>query len=204
MKQEIITKRQKQVLRIIYNWIKNSGFPPSFNDLKEELGLNSNQTILDHLVGLEKRRLIKREEGSARGIKILKKGYEAIKARPLAPIVGTTSAGGFIEAIEEIDGWLPLSKEASLLSDNLFIVRVEGDSMIKAGIKEGDLILFKKTKEFYSKDIVLVQTPDGTTVKRFISEDKPPYVYLKPENSKYDIIHFTDEMKMIGKMVKKM
>lgn len=204
MKKIIITKRQKQVLRIIYNRIKNSGFPPSFNDLKIELGLNSNQTILDHLANLEKKRLIKREEGSARGIKILKKGYETIKVRPLAPIVGMTSAGDFTEAIEEVDGWLPISKEASMLSDNLFVVRIEGNSMIGAGIKEGDLVLFQKTNEFFSKDIVLVQTPDGTTVKRFISEDKPPYVYLKPENPKYNIIHFTDEMKMIGKMVKKL
>ena len=76
--------------------------------------------------------------------------------------------------------------------------------MIKAGIEDGDLILFEKTKEFSSGDIVLAQTPDGTTVKRFISQDKSPYTYLKPENPEYKIILFTDEMKMIGKMIKKL
>lgn len=204
MKNEIITKRQKEVLQIIYNNIKDSGFPPSFSELKERLNISSNQSLLDFFSALERKNLIIREQGSARGIKILKKGYKTIGARPLAPIVGTTSAGGFIEAIEEIDGWIPLSREAETISDNVIVTRVIGDSMIKAGIEDGDLILFKKTNEFSSGDIVLVQAPDGTTIKRFISEDKPPYVYLKPENPKYKIILFTDEMKILGKMIKKL
>lgn len=199
-----ITKRQKDVLRVICNWIKNSGFPPSFSDLKEELGINSNQTILDHLENLEKKRLIKREEGSARGIKILKNGYEAIKARPLVPIIGTTSAGGFSEAIEEIGAWVPLlNNEAQRLSDDVFVVRVMGDSMINAGINEDDLILFKKTNSFVSRDIVLAQTPDGVTIKRFISQNKSPHKFLKPENPNYPIIPFTNEIEIVGKMVKK-
>jgi len=191
-------------LSIIYNWIKDSGFPPSFSELKDELDISSNQTVLDHLTNLEKKRLIKREEGSARGIKILNKGYKTINVRPLAPIIGTTSAGGFTEAIEEVGAWIPFSNnEVQMLSDNVFVVRVMGNSMINADINEDDLILFKKANNFASGDIVLARTPDGTTIKKFVSQNKPPYKFLKPENPNYPIILFTDETEMIGKMVKK-
>jgi len=203
MRKEIITKRQKEVLQIIYDNIKDFGFPPSFNELKEKLSISSNQSLLDFFSALERKNMITREEGSARGIKILKRGYKAINAAPLAPIVGISSAGSFIEAIEEIDAWKPLSGEAATIADNAIIVRIMGDSMIDADIEDGDLILFAKTNEFSSGDIVLTQTPDGTTVKRFISQNKPPYQFLKPENPKYPIILFTDEMEMVGKMVKK-
>lgn len=196
--------RQKEVLQLIYDNLIGSGYPPSFSELKEGLKISSNQSLLDIFSILEKKNLIRREEGSARGIKILKRGYKAINANPLTPVVGLTSAGGFTEAIEEIGAWQPLSKDVETIADDVMIVRVMGDSMVNSDIKDGDTILFKKTKEFVSGDIVLAQTPDGTTVKRFISQVKPPYVFLKPENPKYSNILFTDEMKLIAKMVKKL
>ena len=203
MQKQDITKRQKQVLKIIYNSLINAGFPPSFSELKEKLKISSNQSLLDLFLILERKNLIKREEGSARGIKILKTGYRAIGVPSLAPVVGATSAGSFTEAIEDVSAWQPLSKEVETIADDVIIVRVMGDSMINANINDGDLILFKKTNDFVSGDIVLVQTPDGTTVKRFISQNKPPYKFLKPENPKYSNILFTSEMEVIGKMVKK-
>ena len=203
MQKQDITNRQKQVLRIIYDNLINAGFPPSFSELKRKLKISSNQSLLDIFSGMERNNFISREEGSARGIKILKKGYRAINARPLAPVVGATSAGNFTEAIEDISAWQPLSKEVETIADDVMIVRVMGDSMINADIKDGDLVLFKKTNECVSGDIVLAQTPDGTTVKRFISQNKPPYKFLKPENPKYPNIPFTGEMEIIGKMVKK-
>jgi len=203
MKKEVITKRQKEVLKNIYNSLISAGFPPSFSELKEKLNISSNQTLLDIFSILERKNLITREVGSARGIKILKKGYRAIDVSPLAPIVGYTSAGGFTEAIEEIGAWQPLSKDVETISDNVIVVRVMGDSMVNANINDGDLILFKKTNEFVSGDIVLAQTQEGTTVKRFISQAKPPYKFLKPENSKYENIPFTSEMRLVGKMIRK-
>ena len=198
-----ITKRQKQVLKIIYNSLINAGFPPSFSELKEKLKISSNQSLLDLFLILERKNLIRREEGSARGIKILKTGYRAIGVSPLAPVVGATSAGSFAEAIEDIGAWQPLSKEVETIADDVIIVRIMGDSMINADINDGDLILFKKTNDFVSGDIVLAQTPDGTTVKRFISQDRPPYKFLKPENTKYSNLPFTDETEIIGTMVRK-
>jgi site-specific DNA-methyltransferase (adenine-specific) len=202
-KQETITKRQREVLRIIYDNLITAGFPPSFSELRERLGISSNQALLDIFSILEKKNLISREEGSARGIKILRKGYKIINVKPLAPVVGMTSAGSFTEAIEEIDAWKPLSKDVETIADNVLIVRVMGDSMINADIKDGDLVVFKKTNEAVSGDIVLAQTPDGTTVKRFISQYKPPRKFLKPENPKYPNIPFNNETEIIGKMVGK-
>ena len=203
MQKEIATKRQKQVLRIIYRSLINAGFPPSFSELKEKLKISSNQSLLDLFSTLERKCFIRREEGSARGIKILKAGYRAISAAPLAPIVGATSAGSFTEAIEDINAWQPLSKDVETIAEDIIILRVMGDSMINANINDGDLVLFKKAKEFFSGDIVLAETPDGTTVKRFISQNKPPYVFLKPENPKYSNIPFADDMRLVAKMVKK-
>jgi len=203
MQKQDISKRQEEVLKIIYDNLITAGFPPSFSELKERLKISSNQSLLDLFSTLEKKNLIRREEGSARGIKILRRGYRAINTSPLAPVVGSSSAGSFTEAIEAIDAWQPLSKDVETIADDVMIVRVMGDSMINANINDGDLILFKKATEFFSGDIVLAQTPDGTTVKRFISQDKPPYQFLKPENPKYPIIYFTEEMRLVAKMIKK-
>lgn len=73
--------------------------------------------------------------------------------------------------------------------------------MINAGINNGDVVLVKKTKEFVSGEIVLARIGDEATIKRFISEDKPPYIYLKPENPKYAVIPFTHEMKLEGTVI---
>src|SRR3989344_7472111 len=127
MQKEIATKRQKQVLKIIYNALINAGFPPSFSELKEKLKISSNQSLLDIFSVLERKCLIRREEGSARGIKILKAGYKTINAPPLAPIVGSTSAGSFTEAIEEIDVWQPLSKDVQTIAEDVMITKVIGD-----------------------------------------------------------------------------
>jgi site-specific DNA-methyltransferase (adenine-specific) len=202
MQKEGITKRQREVLENIYDSLVSAGFPPSFSELKEKLKISSNQTLLDTFSILERKNLIRREEGSARGIKILKKGYRVLDVSPLAPIVGYTSAGGFTEAIEEVGAWQPLSKDVETIADDLMVVRVMGDSMINANINDGDLILFRKTKDFSSGDIVLAQTSEGTTVKRYIIQNSLRR-FLKAENPKYKDIPFHDGIKLIGKMVRK-
>lgn len=73
--------------------------------------------------------------------------------------------------------------------------------MINAGIEDGDVVFIKEEKEFVSGDVVLAQIEEGKTVKRFVSDDKPPYIYLKPENPNYESIPFTDEMQLLGKVV---
>ena len=197
------TKRQKELLSLIYNSYKNDGYPPNFDELKEKLNISSNQAIIDHLVSLERKGLISREEKSARSIKIKPLGYGILGVNPLFPIVGTSYAGVFTEAIEIQGKWAPASGHVQKLEEETFLIKISGDSMVNAGILEGDHLLVKAQKEFVSGDIVLAQTSEGTTVKRFISQDSPPYLYLKPENPKHKIILFTPEVEMQGKIIGK-
>lgn len=196
-----ITPRQKELLSIIYQYIKKSGYPPTFEEMREQLGVSSNQSVLDLLVKLEEQSLIKRNESSARSIVVLPLGYEILDKKPLVPFLGTTSAGVPLEVIEISGDWQPLSSDVAKLQDDVFLLKISGDSMINAGIDNGDMVLVKSEKEFVSGDIVLAQIGDEATIKRFMSEDKPPYVYLKPENPKYRVIPFTDEMRLTGKVV---
>ena len=86
-------------------------------------------------------------------------------------------------------------------SDKTFLFKISDDSMVNVGINKGDTVLIKSQKEFVSGDIVLAQVNGELTVKRFISDDQPPYIYLKPENSKYEVIPFTEEVRMKGKVI---
>lgn len=196
-----ITTRQKQLLGIIYEFIKNTGYPPTFEEMRENLGVSSNQSISDLLEKLKKSQLIRRSEASARGINILPLGYEILKQTPLVPSLGITSAGNPMQSIEISGDWKPVSKEVAQFSEGVFMLKISGDSMINAGIDDGDAVLVQTKKEFVSGDIVYAQIGDEGTIKRFISEDKPPYIYLKPENPNYKIIPFTDEVELKGKVV---
>jgi len=199
--EQTITKRQKDLLRIIYDYIKDTGYPPVFEEMRESLNVSSNQSVIDLLSALEKRKIIQREEGSARSIRIFKKGFKILGVNPLVPFVGTTSAGSFIEAIEEVASWKELSQEISELSDNLMIVKINGDSMINAGINDGDMVLIKRTNNFKLGDIVLVQNSEGTTLKRIIFEKGTHF--LKPENQKYKKIRLTEDTKIMGILERK-
>ncbi|MCX6723699.1 MAG: transcriptional repressor LexA [Candidatus Staskawiczbacteria bacterium] len=196
-----ITKRQKQLLEIIYDYIRDTGYPPTFEEMRESLGVVSNQSIIDLLAKLEKQKLLKRNEASARSLTILPFGDKILERPALIPFLGATTAGSPMEAMEIAGEWKQISPEIKELKNNVFILKVFGDSMINAGIENEDIVLVKEQKEFISGDIVLAQTEDGSTIKRFISDDKPPYIYLKPENPKYKNIPFSENMELKGKII---
>ena len=196
-----ITPRQKQMLSIIYDYIKNSGYPPTFEEMKDMLGVSSNQSVIDLLNKLGEKRAIQRSESIARSIAILPLGYEILGKPPLVPFLGLSHAGSPMEAIQIEGEWQPLSSNVAKLEEEVFLLKVSGDSMINAGIDDGDLVLVKRHKEFVSGDIVLARIGDDVTIKRFVSEDKPPYLYLKPENPSYEIIHFTEDVVLDGKVI---
>jgi repressor LexA len=180
-----LTSKQKKVLELIYKAIKSDGYPPSFADLKEELGVSSNQAVLNFLKILEKGGYIKRKEGQARSIQILPKGLKALNKKPLIDTAGDTSAGPFLESFDsfrkfqEIPSNVKLN-ERVLTSDEVFLLQVHGDSMINANIDDGDVLLVQKIREFKNGDIVVARNDDGTTVKRFVVDGNRSY--LKPEN----------------------
>ena len=201
-----ITEKQKNVLSIIYKHIASDGFPPSLADLKESLNLASNQAILNYLNVLEEKGYIKREEGHARGIKITPLGFKTLGKNKLIPIVGVAAAGPFIESFENMNfKWADVPaeifpNEKIKQSDEVFILHVSGDSMINAGIDDGDMLLIKKSKEYVNGDIVVARNEYGTTVKRFVVGDGKRY--LKPENPAYPVITIIPgEINFDGKVI---
>lgn len=195
-----VTERQKHLLGAIYDYIVNTGYPPTFEEMREAINVSSNQSILDLLEKLQRKGLVKKESGS-RSIAILHLGYEALGRPALAPILGTTTAGLPAESIEIAGEWHTISSDVSRLKEEMFMLKISGDSMINAGIDDGDAVLVQTMKEFVSGDIVFAEIGDEGTVKRFMSDDKPPYVYLKPENPNYKNILFTDDVRLKGKVI---
>lgn len=196
----IVTERQKQLLGVIHDFIKSTGYPPTFEEMRENLGVSSNQSIADLLEKLKKASVIKKDTG-ARTLAILPLGYEILGIPQLVPFLGITTAGMPAEAIEITGEWQEVPGEVARLKQEVFLLKISGDSMINAGIDNGDIVLVQNQKEFVSGDIVLAQVRDESTIKRFISEDKPPYVYLKPENSQYQNIIFTEDVRLKGKVI---
>ena len=195
-----ITERQKQLLGVIYDFCATTGYPPTFEDMRGNLGVSSNQSIVDLLGKLSRSGYIKKDTG-ARSLAILQLGYEAIGRPALAPVLGTTTAGLPAESIEISGDWHPVSSDVSKFAEDVFMLKISGDSMINAGIDDGDAVLVQTMKEFVSGDIVFAEIGDEGTVKRFMSDDKPPYVYLKPENPNYKNILFTDDVRLKGKII---
>src|SRR3989339_322404 len=172
-----ITQKQKKVLELIYKTIKDSGFTPTLADIREALNLVSNQSVLNFLNVLEENGYIKREEGQARGIKISRLGLKFLGKEKLIPQVGISSAGPFIETLEqtafnwfELPGKVLEDEAVKKSKEEMFAITVYGDSMINAGIDNGDILLVKKSKEYKRGDIVVARTDDGTTVKKFIAD----------------------------------
>lgn len=155
---------------------------------------------------LEKKECIKREGGQARGIQILPLGYKEIEKDPLVKMAGYSAAGPYIQSFAEAFTFLPIAtkvlenEKINQAKDEVFVIQVIGDSMINAGIDDGDSLLIKQSKEYKSGDIVLAETDNGATVKRFIAEGGKRY--LQPENPKYErMVVITGEVKFNGKVI---
>src|SRR3990167_4434239 len=168
-----ITERQKELLSAIYNYIKTTGYSPTFEEMRIELGVYSNQSIIDLLEKLKVAKYINKNETTARGITILPFGYDALSQPPLTPFLGVASAGVPIQALEISGEWQSISPDVARLNEDIFMLKVSGDSMINAGIDDGDAVLVQTKKEFISREIVYAQVNGDSTIKRFISEDKP-------------------------------
>lgn len=201
-----LTEKQKNVLELIYDSIHSSGFPPTLADLKEELKVSSNQSVLNFLEILEKKECIKKDDNKARSISITPLGYKEISKDPLVKMAGYSAAGPYLESFVETLTWMPISgqvlknEKINEAKDEVFIIQVIGDSMINVGINDGDSLLIKKSKEYKSGDIVLAETNDGATVKRFIADGGKRYLY--PENPNYEKkIIIPEEVKFKGKVI---
>lgn len=196
-----LTKKQENVLRLIAEKVNEDGFPPTLQELADELGVASKNAVLKHLGALEKKGYIgKRESGAARGIRILESmGYLDGPNVSNVPLVGSVPAGSPLLAEENVERYLTVPKELVPAKGEYFALKVQGDSMINAGIHEDDLVVVQHTNYANNGDIVVALIGNETTVKRFVNngEDR----YLKPENTKYTDIRPTEEWSVQGKVI---
>ena len=180
-----LTARQQQILDFIEHIVSTTGFPPSIRQIGEALHISSTNGVRAHLKALEKKGYIHRSLRTSRGIAMLdnvQRVVSAVTQEAVAiPILGRVTAGAPILAVENYDGHLSL--DPSLVkSDDMFALRVEGDSMIEAGILDGDYVLVRPQDSASNGDIVVALLDDEVTVKRFYRESDG--IRLQPENAR--------------------
>ena len=173
-----LTTRQQQVLDLIKDSIKDTGFPPTRAELARTLGFKSPNAAEEHIKALAKKGVIEIMAGASRGIKIVEKD------RGL-PIVGSVAAGSPMLATEHIDEYLDLPPNM-FYPEADYLLRVTGMSMKNMGIYEDDLIGVHKTDRIRNGDVVIARIDEDVTVKRY--ERKANMIYLHPENEDFDVI----------------
>ncbi|MFZ5753481.1 MAG: transcriptional repressor LexA [Bacillota bacterium] len=194
---EDLTDRQVAIINYIKKEIKAKGYPPSVREIGEAVGLSSSSTVHNHLNQLESRGYIKRDPTKPRAIEVIDHNLRPNKEMVNVPIVGRVTAGSPILAVENIEDTFPLPLDF-IKSEDVFILNVKGDSMIEAGIQDGDLVIVKKQNTARNGDIVVALLDDEATVKRFYKENS--HIRLQPENSNYEPI-ITKDVLILGKVI---
>ncbi|NLE26227.1 MAG: transcriptional repressor LexA [Clostridiaceae bacterium] len=186
------------IMAFITSQIKENGFPPSVREICEAVGLKSTSTVHGHLKRLEKQGLLKRDSMKPRAIAITRKIQDENKNLVRAvPLLGPVAAGSPILAEESIREYLSIP-EFMLKDGPHFALLVRGDSMIQAGILDGDYLLVKQQNQAHNGDIVVAMIAGDATVKRFFKEKNG--FRLQPENDAMQPI-FTKEVDILGKVV---
>jgi repressor LexA len=199
----VLSERQQQVLEYIRKTVADRGYPPSVREIGDAVGLSSPSTVHSHLSSLVEAGAIKRDPTKPRAIMIVDDS-PAIPA-PLpdrlrdVPILGRIAAGAPILAEEQVEDILTLPVDL-IGNDPVFLLRVKGDSMMNAGILDGDLVAVRSQKDARDGEIVAALV-DGeeATVKRLRRRDGK--VILESENPAYDPMVFTDGVELVGKVV---
>ena len=197
-KQSPISSKQQQILEVIQSAIKVKGYPPSVREIGEAVGLKSPSTVHMHLNKLEQIGAIRRESEKNRAIDVV--GSSALRNAPmtLVPLIGRVTAGQPVLATENIEDTYPFPTDL-VGQENVFMLKVDGESMIQAGIFDGDYLIVRDQDSARNGDIV-VALVDGeeATVKRFFHEKDR--VRLQPENDRMDPI-YTRDVSVLGKVI---
>ncbi len=195
---ETLTKRQEEILNFIKSEVQAKGYPPSVREIGKAVGLSSSSTVHAHLSQLEKKGYIRRDPTKPRAIELLEEDfYSAYRDISPVPVVGSVTAGQPILAEENIIDYFPLPKDF-VKQDSIFMLSVEGESMINAGIFHGDYIAVRQQSTAANGDIVVALIDDDATVKRFYKEDNQ--VRLQPENDYYEPL-LLNSVNILGKVV---
>lgn len=198
-----LTKRQNEIFEYIKQIVHSKGYPPSVREIGEAVGLASSSTVHGHLSRLEEKSYIKRDPTKPRAIEIVTEQLgEAVNMESTihVPVIGKVTAGIPITAVENVEEYFPLPEHfTSTHNSDIFILNVVGDSMIEAGILDGDKVIVRSQTIAENGDIIVAMTEDNeATVKRFYKE-KTRY-RLQPENSTMSPIYL-DQVAVLGKVV---
>lgn len=197
-----ISKRQNSILDFIKQEVREKGYPPSVREIAEAVGLLSSSTVHGHLDRLEKKGFIRRDPTKPRAIEILSQDdHDNVIHMPVAqvPIVGKVTAGIPITATENIEDYFPLPAHFVGDNNNVFILNVIGESMIEAGIHNGDYVIVRQQQTANNGDIVVAMTEDDeATVKTFYKEKD--HIRLQPENDTMEPIRLHN-VSILGKVI---
>lgn len=192
---EKITAKQQEILEYIKEQILKKGYPPAVREICEAVRLKSTSSVHAHLETLEKNGYIRRDPTKPRAIEILDDTFNLTRREVVnVPIVGHVAAGEPILATENIENYFPVPSEY-IPNQDVFMLHVKGDSMINAGILNGDNILVRQQSSASNGDIVVALVEDSATVKTFYKENG--YYRLQPENDFMDPI-IVDDVSILG------
>ena len=201
----MLTARQQEIWNYLVEYVDRHGYPPTVREIGEEVGLASPSTVHAHLANLERAGLLRRDPTKPRALELI--GRERREAQPVAgemadvlrlPLVGEIAAGGPLLAEENIEEFVPMP--ASTKGD--FLLRVKGESMIGAGILDGDILVVQRAQEARNGEIVVAlagddESADEATVKTFYRE--AGRIRLQPENELFEPI-YADHVQILGKV----
>ena len=198
---ENLTKRQEEILTYIKKYIVSHGYPPTVREIGKDLGVSSPATIHTHLNNLETKGFIKKEETKNRAIELLVDNEFDIKQESSVevPLLGKITAGSPIEAIERPDEYFSLPAYLIPRNKEVFTLLVNGESMINAGILDGDIVIVERTNTARNGEIVVAMTDENeVTLKTFYKESN--YFRLQPENDTMAPI-ILDNVSILGKAI---
>jgi repressor LexA len=192
-----LTKRQQEILDFVKRYRGEHGYPPTVRDIGRAIGLTSSSTVHAHLANLEKLGVLKRDPTKPRALELLvDKAREAVAPGGL-PLVGQVAAGAPVLAEENIEEYVAVPEIAGG-EEGEFVLRVKGDSMVNAGILEGDHVIVRRQETAANGEIVVALVDDEATVKRFFRQED--HVRLQPENDAMEPI-ITRDAQILGRVV---
>ena len=198
MAQGKISKKQLEILEYIKSQILERGFPPAVREICEAVNLKSTSSVHSHLETLEKNGYIRRDPTKPRAIEILDDNFNLTRREMVnVPIVGQVAAGEPILAQQNIENYFPIPVEF-MPNRQTFLLKVKGESMINAGILDGDMVLVEETPAASNGEMVVAMVDDGATVKTFYKEEG--IFRLQPENDFMDPI-IVKEVTILGKVI---
>lgn len=198
MSREQLSDKQQQILEFIKQRILEKGYPPAVREICEAVHLRSTSSVHSHLETLERKGYIRRDPTKPRAIEIIDDDFNLARREIIhIPIIGTITAGEPILATENIEDYFPMQPDF-LGNKKTFMLHVRGESMINAGILDGDMVIVEQQSTASNGDIVAAMIEDSATIKTFYKEDG--YYRLQPENDTMDPI-IVREVSIIGKVV---